>query len=102
MSVKDVFAPINITSPCPADWNSMLGDERIRFCEHCQLSVHNLPQLNSKYIRKLERKSAGSLCIRYFEPNVTKPMPALVLHQIVRRASLLAASAFTASLSVSS
>jgi hypothetical protein len=42
MSHKDLAGLLNITSPCQADWDSMFGNDRIRFCEHCRLSVHNV------------------------------------------------------------
>jgi hypothetical protein len=42
MSRKDFSGLLNITSPCQADWHSRFGNDRIRFCEHCRLSVHNL------------------------------------------------------------
>lgn len=31
-----------IEKPCPANWDEMKGDEKQRFCKHCQLHVHNL------------------------------------------------------------
>ena len=101
MSVKDVFAQINIASPCTADWDSMIGNDQIRFCQHCRLSVHDLSQMSSKEFKRLVAKSEGRLCVRYSRANYATPNPVRVFHQIKRRTSLLVASAFTAGLSLS-
>ena len=98
MSVKDVFAQINIASPCTADWDSMIGNDQIRFCQHCRLSVHDLSQMSNKQLRRLIVKSEGRLCVRYAQPKRSMPSTARVFHQIGRRTSAIAASAFTASL----
>ena len=102
MSAKDVFAQISITSPCETDWDSMIGNDRIRFCRHCQLSVHNLSQMTSKEIRRVVARSQGRLCVRYspLDRSVPAALPTPVLHRIGRRTSLLAAGAFSASLSL--
>jgi ankyrin repeat protein len=101
MSAKDVFAQINITSPCETDWDSMIGNDRIRFCGHCQLSVHNLSQMSDKQLRRLIAKSSGRLCVRYTRPVRAMQSTPLVFHQIGRRTSIIAASAFSASLGLS-
>jgi len=102
MSNKDVFAQINISSPCMADWDSMIGNDQIRFCQHCQLTVHNLSQISNKQLRRLIAKAESRLCVRYAQPKKSVQSAARVLHQIGRRTSVIAASAFTASLSLSS
>ncbi len=50
MPVKAHVDQISIASPCKADWNSMSGNDEVRFCEHCNLSVHNLSALTRKQI----------------------------------------------------
>ena len=103
MSDNDFAKRFEITSPCTEDWDTMTGNDSIRFCSHCQRSVHDLSQLNRKQIRRLILKSKGRLCIRYSAVN---PRPIVssgrVLYKIRRRTSILAASAFSASLSLSS
>ena len=32
---------IRIASPCPADWDKMVGDERVRHCSECNFNVYN-------------------------------------------------------------
>ena len=36
---------IQIASPCPALWDEMAGDERVRFCKLCKLNVYNLSEM---------------------------------------------------------
>src|SRR6516162_8887116 len=33
---------LRVASPCPADWNAMQGDDRVRFCGQCEKNVYNL------------------------------------------------------------
>ncbi len=34
---KNSLHRLTVTSPCSQDWNSMVGNDRVRFCEHCSL-----------------------------------------------------------------
>jgi hypothetical protein len=97
MASKTLPTLINITSPCDADWNSMIGNDRIRFCEHCQLSVHTVDLNSKKQVRRLLARSKGRLCVRSVERRAVAAtfQP---LYKIGRRASALAAGAFSAAL----
>ena len=33
---------VRVASPCPANWNEMIGDERKKYCSECKLNVYNL------------------------------------------------------------
>ena len=102
MSDNDFAKQFEITSPCTENWDAMIGNDRIRSCSHCQLSVHDVSQLNRKQIRRLISKSNGRLCVRYSSVN---PPPTVtrvrVLHKIGRRTSMIAVSAFSATLGLS-
>ena len=102
MSDTDLSKLFSVESPCSEDWDSMRGTNLIRFCQHCRLSVHEISEMNSKQFRRLVARSRGRLCVRYVQASPYKSSAAPVLHKIGRRAGILAASAFTASLSVSS
>lgn len=39
---------IQIKSPCSASWEAMEGDDVQRFCDDCQLHVHNLSQMRRR------------------------------------------------------
>lgn len=102
---KDTLDRLNINSPCTADWDEMVGNDRVRFCRHCDLSVHNLSAMTRQEALRLIISSNGKLCARYIRrPDGAIHTTDLVLpklHSIKRRASRLAAGAFTAALSVS-
>jgi hypothetical protein len=103
MSDKDFARQLRIVSPCKVDWDSMLGNDRVRFCEHCQLSVHNLDFASRKQIRRLIARSGDRLCVSYHNPSSRREtvFPTPLLHKIGRRTSAIAASAFSATLSMS-
>lgn len=58
------FVP-KIEKPCPANWDEMQGDEKRRFCEHCQLHVHNLSAMTAKEQREVLTSKAEHKCISY-------------------------------------
>jgi len=105
MPSKNFLNNITIPSPCTADWNSMVGNDQMRFCEHCSLDVHNLSRMTRNQAQRLVARSNGRLCVRYHSDSSGKPLTlplAQKLHRINRRVSRIAAGAFSATLSISS
>ena len=100
MSTQRSLDPPQINSPCTSDWDSMIGTAQVRFCQHCQLNVHEISQFNEKQFNRLLRKSGDRLCIRYTAPKPS-PAPPSLLHQIARRTSVLTGTAFSAGLTLS-
>lgn len=98
------FDRMIIPAPCNADWDSMIGNERVRFCEHCKLHVTDLSSLTRTDAIRLVERSRGGVCVRYIVgPSggvVTRNMPE-PLYRIGRRVSKIAAGAFSATLSIS-
>jgi ankyrin repeat protein len=94
-----------IPAPCDADWDSMTGNNRVRFCDHCSLHVTNLSGLTRQEAISLVARSEGRLCVRFVKRgggSVLSKQAPLKLHHIARRVSRIAAGAFTATLSLSS
>jgi hypothetical protein len=58
---------VRIASPCTADWESMVGDERVRFCGKCQKNVYNLSALTREEAERLLAEKQGGLCARLYE-----------------------------------
>jgi hypothetical protein len=80
----------------------MTGNDRVRFCSHCAKDVNNISEMTPKEAIRLARGSGGNICIRYkFDPVTKAPIFAGGLHQITRRAPVLASGAMVASLSLS-
>ncbi len=95
---------LEVTAPCTADWDSMTGNEQVRFCGHCRKSVHNLSEMTVRQALELVAASGGQLCVRYNrgQDGSIKSNAPTPFHQIIRRATRLAAGAFTAALALSS
>ncbi len=104
MSTEKSLRHITVPSPCHADWDQMTGNDEIRFCEHCNLTVHNISELTYSRAARLVARSKGRLCVRYYRDSEGVPItkrPPDKLHQIARRVSRLAAGTFSASMSLS-
>ncbi len=87
---------ITIPKPCDADWNSMTGNDQVRFCEHCNLRVNNLSSMTRRDALRLIARSKGRLCVRYIQRLdggvLTKGVPQK-LHRISLTATLSLTSA---------
>lgn len=57
---------VKVASPCPADWDRMIGDEHVRFCGQCELHVYNLSAMSTLEAESLIARTEGRLCVRYF------------------------------------
>ena len=57
---------IKIASPCSADWNAMIGNNRQRYCGECKLNVYNLSGMSRTEADNLLMQSEGRVCVRYF------------------------------------
>jgi hypothetical protein len=95
---------IRIASPCPADWNKMIGDERVRHCAECNLNVYNLSAMTEREIQTLIAKNQGRLCGRFYRRAdgtiITQDCPR-GLRAVGRRVSRTVAGVVTAMMSVS-
>jgi hypothetical protein len=44
----------------------MMGDERVRFCSECNLSVYNLSSMTRSEAETLIARSEGRLCVKFY------------------------------------
>jgi hypothetical protein len=58
---------VRIASPCSADWNQMMGDDRVRFCPDCQRNVYNFSSMTEGEVKRLVSQSEGRLCGRFYQ-----------------------------------
>ena len=56
---------VRVESPCPVAWESMAGEEWVRFCEGCGRHVHNLSAMTTDEAERLVCEAAGRLCVRF-------------------------------------
>lgn len=57
---------VRIATPCPASWDAMTGDDRIRFCRQCKLNVYNLSAMTPEEGERLIREKEGRICARIY------------------------------------
>jgi len=62
--MKTNFVP-RISQPCSQDWSAMAGDDKRRFCEQCQLHVHNLTAMSATEQQALLSQRGTRQCIAY-------------------------------------
>jgi len=60
------LANASIAAPCPADWDGMIGGDRVRFCSQCQLNVYNLSAMSKYEAESLIARTEGRLCVRFY------------------------------------
>jgi predicted Fe-S protein YdhL (DUF1289 family) len=74
-----------IEKPCPVKWESMVGDEKRRYCEHCQLHVHNLSAMTANERNEVLAPSPERKCISYLhraDANAPKGKAQLTLQSL--------------------
>lgn len=57
---------LRIANPCPARWEEMEGDERVRFCGACKKNVYNLSALPRSEAEALVARNEGQMCAALF------------------------------------
>jgi hypothetical protein len=66
--IKKVLASAIISEPCGMDWDSMTGDDRIRFCNQCSFKVHNLSAMSDREAAEvLNRRKFERTCIYVYK-----------------------------------
>src|ERR1051325_1717451 len=95
---------LRIASPCPADWEKMVGNERVRHCSECNLNVYNLSAITERQVQELIAASRGKrLCTRLYRRAdgtvLTQDCP-WSFRAVTRKVSHLAAAVLTAIMGV--
>jgi hypothetical protein len=94
---------LRIASPCPANWDQMNGDDRVRFCDLCNLHVYNIARLTRKEAESLIAGADGRICARLFRRSdgtiITKDCP-VGLRAIRRRVAKVAGAVFATIMSL--
>lgn len=57
---------LKVASLCPASWEGMTGDARVRHCGGCRKNVYNLSAMSRREAENLVRTTEGRLCVRFF------------------------------------
>ena len=90
---------VRVAAPCPADWEKMVGDERMRYCGQCSLHVYNLSGMTKREAEGLVANAEGRLCVRYYRRAdgsiLTRNCP-VGLRALKQRVSRIACAALSA------
>lgn len=90
---------VKIASPCSANWDDMIGNERSRFCGQCDLNVYNLSDMTKREAEALINQTEGRLCVRYYSRAdgtiLTRNCP-VGLRAMTRRVSRIASATLSA------
>lgn len=57
---------VRIAAPCKADWEQMVGTDRVRFCGQCNLNVYNLSSMTKHDAESFITRNEGRLCVRFY------------------------------------
>ena len=63
--MRSTTPPLTVGTPCPKRWGELAGDDKRRFCEQCQLHVHNLSGMSAPEREHFVAESGGKACIAY-------------------------------------
>src|SRR5260370_7964937 len=64
--VQSKLSTVRIASPCQADWVSMAGNDRQRFCSQCQRNVYNISAMTRREANRLLAQEEGGICARLY------------------------------------
>lgn len=62
----DNLDPLKLAYNCPAEWQDMEGDDRVRYCRLCHLNVYNISAMKREEAAELVRNHEGRLCVTFF------------------------------------
>jgi hypothetical protein len=55
-----------IDSPCPVSWDTMHGDEKVRFCGQCQKHVHDVTEMTAAAAAQLISDAREQICVQLY------------------------------------
>lgn len=87
---------VQVAEPCTVPWNSMRGDETVRFCGQCRMNVYDLSAVTRPEAEALLRGRGERLCVRFqrrADGTVVSSDCGPVRRSIRRRARLLRVAA---------
>src|SRR5262245_23205560 len=68
MTQSSLVNNLRVASLCPASWDSMSGDNTVRYCELCHLNVYNFSAMTTAEVEKLLMTNEGRrICGRLYK-----------------------------------
>lgn len=66
LATVNAINELAIASPCPVSWNTMHGDDRVRYCGQCEKHVYDLSEMTSAEIMLLIQEKEGQFCAQLY------------------------------------
>jgi hypothetical protein len=90
-------------SPCSADWDRMVGNERVRYCPDCKLDVYNFSSMSDEDVERIVSRREQRLCARVRQRpdrTVMTRNSSVSFSVVMQRISRVASIALAAAISV--
>jgi hypothetical protein len=58
---------LQIAAPCKADWDEMISDDRVRYCEQCEKNVYNVSAMPRAEAETFLVEREGTVCVRLYK-----------------------------------
>jgi hypothetical protein len=58
---------VRVAAPCHVSWDTMVGDDRVRFCGRCEKNVYNLSAMPREEAEAFIADRAGNICVRLYK-----------------------------------
>ena len=98
---------LKIASPCSANWDQMVGDDRVRHCSECNLNVYNFSAVTAAEVERIVTTHEGRLCARMYRRAdgtlITQDCPVglrAVLRRETKRVARIVGAALSAAMTV--
>jgi hypothetical protein len=64
---RDALTELRTAFNCPAKWSEMKGDDRVRHCSQCQLSVYNISAMSREEAVDFLEEHGEKICVRFYQ-----------------------------------
>lgn len=89
---------LRVAAPCSVPWETMTGDDRVRRCNSCELSIYNISEMTASEVRNLIEQTEGRVCARLYKRAdgsvITKDCP-VGLRRFYKRTAQFAGAALS-------
>jgi len=66
---QELINNVQIATPCMVGWDTMSGDDKVRFCGMCEKNVYDISALTADAAVELIREKKGNVCIQLYRRN---------------------------------
>lgn len=66
LATVNMINELAIAAPCPVSWDTMQGDDRVRYCGQCEKNVYDLSEMTSSEIIQLIQEKEGQVCAQLY------------------------------------